>query len=347
MFGGLQLAGQRGHAVTMRAGVIAPVCQFIARFGDSCCCLDLLLERFFSQSLAFGDPLISGFGLRARIFRHFCRIAPACVEQSCFCNCDLVGECLVTLGLFGLSAQRRNLAVEPCHNVLKTGKIALCLAQFQLGILAPHMKARNACRLFQHFAARCGFGGDNLGDFTLADEGGGVRAGRRIGKGQRDIFCPHIAPVYAVGAARTALDPAGDDQFLSLAILGLQDDFGKIALRAGFGSCEDDIFHPARTHGFGRVFPHYPADRFKQVGFAAAIGADNAGKAGFHAQFGRLDKALKSTELELADLHACLRTLPHLELQPSARLRVAASARALPSSGSRYSARSKGKWVLN
>ena len=165
------------------------------------------------------------------------------------------------------------------------------------------MQPGDTRRFFQHLAPFCRFRRDHPGNLALADKGRRMRAGRGIGKDQRDILRPHIAPVQAIGAARAAFDPAGDFQFLTLIRFGVQDNFGEIAGRALRRAGEDHIFHPATAHGFGRIFAHDPADRFKQIGFAAAVRADDAGQPGFNAQFGRLDKALESAELEPADAH--------------------------------------------
>ena len=130
-----------------------------------------------------------------------------------------------------------------------------------------------------------------------------MRAGGRIGEGQRHILGAHVAAVDAVGAARAALDPADDLELLALAVGAAQHDLGEIARRAGGGAREDDVVHPARAHRLGAGFAHHPADRFEQVGLAAAVGADDAGQARFDAQFGGLDEALETAELEPPELH--------------------------------------------
>ena len=58
-------------------------------------------------------------------------------------------------------------------------------------------------------------------DAALADERGGVRPGRGIGKGQRHVLGAHILPVHAVGAACPAFDPAYDLKLVAVGRLGL------------------------------------------------------------------------------------------------------------------------------
>ena len=55
-----------------------------------------------------------------------------------------------------------------------------------------------------------------------------------------------------------------------------QNNFGPIALWAILGAGKDDIFHAATAQGLGGSCPHHPAQGFQEVGFATAIGADNA-----------------------------------------------------------------------
>src|SRR3712207_7266595 len=50
----------------------------------------------------------------------------------------------------------------------------------------------------------------------------------------------------------------------------------------------------------GRAFAHHPADRFEEVGLAAAVGSDDPGQPRLDPQLGWLDEALedrKSTRL--------------------------------------------------
>ena len=70
----------------------------------------------------------------------------------------------------------------------------------------------------QHHPPFGGLGGDDRGDPALADQRGRMRAGGGIGEDQRHVLGAHVAAVDAVGAARAALDPADDLEFLAVVV---------------------------------------------------------------------------------------------------------------------------------
>ena len=143
---------------------------------------------------------------------------------------------------------------------------------------------------------------------------GRMGAGRGVGEQQGDVLGADVAAVDPIGGAGAALDPAGDLDVadrrhadVARHVLGLaldqQRDFGEIARRAGRGAGEDDVVHAGAAHRLGRGFAHHPADRLEHVGFAAAIGADDAGQARLDAQLGRLDEAFEAGKLQPLYLH--------------------------------------------
>ena len=243
----------------MGAGIIAPIGQlFTGRI--QCNCAGTL--RFLSSVRAVLCVCHFLFRIgRSRfcLFRCCRRIAPAGKDQPRFRMADLVRKLGIAFSLLCLTAQRSHLRIEARHQIFEPSQIAFGLAQFAFRIAPPHVKPGNARRFLQHLPALGRFRCDDLSDFALAHKRRGMSAGRRIGKGQSDIFCPHIAAIDPVSAARAALDPAGNFQFFAIAGRALQDDLGKVALRSGGSACKDDVFHPARAHGFGRVFAHDPA----------------------------------------------------------------------------------------
>jgi len=254
------------------------------------------------------------------------RLAPPGEQQPRLGRLDLLRQLGVAFGLLGLPLEGGDLRVEPGHQVLEPGKVGLRPTQLGFGVLAAHMEPGDPGSLFQHRAALGRFGGDHLRDLALADQRGRMRAGGGVGESQRDVLGAHVATVDAVGAARAALDPAGDDQFLAAVILGVEHDLGEIARGPRGSAREDDVLHPARAHRLGRGFPHHPADRFEEVGLAAAVRPDDPGQPRLDAQFRRLDEALEPAELEPVDLHRGVVAPPRVRL--SARRRVAAPVRA-------------------
>ena len=143
------------------------------------------------------------------------------------------------------------------------------------------METRNPRRFLEELAALDGLGGNNRADLTLANEGGGVGAGRRIREEQGDVLGTNVAAVDPIGRARAALDPPSDLAFAGALVVVLMFDqdrhFGEVAGRTRRGSGEDHVVHAAAAKAFGAGLAHRPADRLQQVGFAAAVGADDAG----------------------------------------------------------------------
>ena len=231
-------------------------------------------------------------------------IAPASEDQPRLGHFDFVGQRLVAFSSAGLAAQRTDLRVKLAHQVFEPGEVGLGRAELLLSILAADVQPGDSGGFLQHHPAFGRLGGDYGGDLALADQRWGVRAGGGIGKNQRYVFGPHVAAVNAVGTARAAFDPA-DDLQLAIVVPGIamEHHFGEVARRARCGTGEDHVFHPAAAHRFGRVFAHHPADCLKQVGLAAAVGADDPGQPRLDAQFSGLNKALESRELEPLDPH--------------------------------------------
>ncbi len=76
-----------------------------------------------------------------------------------------------------------------------------------------------------------------------------------------------------------------------------------IARRTCIGAGENHIFHARATHGFIRGFAHHPAQGFQQIGFAAAIGADNARHARQNIQINRIDERFEASQAKAIKLH--------------------------------------------
>ena len=189
-------------------------------------------------------------------------------------------------------------------------QISFCGAQFLFGIFAPDMQTGNPRRFLQHLPPFLRFGGNDRADAPLTHQSRRMRAGRRVGKDQRDVLCSHIAAIGAISRPRTALDAPGyldlmiviignrtNGNVMAVAFCGYRD-LGKVAGWARGGASEDHIFHTRTAHRFRAAFAHHPADGLQQVGFAATIRANNAGQSGFDAQFGGLDKAFKAGQFQ-------------------------------------------------
>ena len=241
-------------------------------------------------------------------------LAPAGEERARLGNADRLGKSGVALRRLGLPPQRSGAQVHITEDFVQPGEIGLGCAQLLLGILAAHMQSGDARSLFQHGAPLLRAGGDDGGDFALTDQRRAVRAGRGIGEEQRHVLRSHVAAVGAIGAARAALDPADDFQFPAGSSVDRRGDvagrharvqhhLGKVAARAGGGAREDHILHAAAAHRPRARFAHHPANRLQQIGFAAAIGADDTGQPLLDPKLRRIDEALEAGEFKAANFH--------------------------------------------
>jgi hypothetical protein len=255
--------------------------------------LDGLLRMSSGAELGFlrdADQSLGRLGVAGGAIGGFGGFAMAGEEGTALGEHDLLAQFGVALGGAGLAAQCPGAHVHFGEDVVEPGEVHRTRLELLLGILAADMQAGNARSLFQHGAALGGLGGDDSGDLALAHQRRTVRAGGGIGEDQRDILGAHVAAIGAIGAARAPLDAADDFHLaVSTQLDGRNDGacrlqceeahLGEVTGRARRGAGEDDVVHAAAAHRFGAGLAHHPADRFQKVGLAAAIGADNAGKA--------------------------------------------------------------------
>jgi len=165
---------------------------------------------------------------------------------------------------------------------------------------------------FKDFAAVFGFGGEELVDFSLLHDGIGGAADAGVHEEGLDVFEAADFAVEFVFAGAVAEDAAPDGDFgvvdakLALAVGEGEEDFGHAQGFAGVGAVEDEVGHFASAQGAGGLFAKHPADGVKDVGFAAAIGADNGGDAGVEFQLDAVGKGFESCQLDVFQKHGCL-----------------------------------------
>ncbi len=249
------------------------------------------------RDVGLGRLRLAGGGARGTI-----GLGPARIDQPRLGEADLVAEVAVARGGAGLAAERGGARFLVAHDLVEPLEIGLGGAQFLLGILAPRVEPRNARRFLEHQAAFGGLGGDDRADAALAHERGTMRPGGGIGEQQGDVLGTDVAAVETISRTGAALDAAGDfgfaRPFLFAVALDQQRDFGEVARRASRGAGEDDVFHAAAAERLGRPLPHHPANRFEQIGLAAAVGADDPRQPRLDREDGGFDEALEPAELQ-------------------------------------------------
>ena len=233
------------------------------------------------------------------------------IEQDRLVAPDVGRQVLVASRLAGLLLQARMLGLEGRDDVVQALQVGLGRAQTQLRLVPSGMQPGDARGLFQQGPALGRLGIDQGADAALADQGGGLGTGRRIGEQQLHVPGPHVAAVDLVVGAAAALDAARDlERFVvveggrcrAVAVVEREHDLGDVARRPVGAAGEDDVVHLAAAHALGRGLAHGPAQGFDQVGLAAAVGADDTRQTLLNVQLGRVDEGLEAAQSELIKL---------------------------------------------
>ena len=230
---------------------------------------------------------------------------PAQVKQRRLGLAHLLGDGAVADRLPRLPFERVDLAGELRDDVFQPGEVLLRPAQPQLGLVPPRVQARDAGRLLEHAPALLRLGLDDLADAPLMHHRGRTRAGGGVGEQDVHVARAHLAAVDAVERPGIALDPARDVERLVLVELGgrlaravvdLDRHLGIVASRPVVGAGKDHVVHVGGAQRLVRGLAHHPAQRFHQVGFAAAVGPDHAGEPRLDQEIGRLDEGFEAEQ---------------------------------------------------
>ena len=174
-------------------------------------CLFLALGRqgVFGRFAQFGSVAGIRLGLRGlnhalaqntiRLRPGQIRLAPAAEQKLPFHAAQLLADLAVAGRLLGLARQGGKLLGQLLQHVIHAQKVGLGAGEFQLGLMAAGVQARNPGRLFQHAAARLGFGVDEFRNLPLPHQGRAMRAGRGIGKQHLHVTRPHVFGVQLIG----------------------------------------------------------------------------------------------------------------------------------------------------
>ena len=130
------------------------------------------------------------------------------------------------------------MIVKPCQIVLGG-------AQFQLGLVAPCVKPRGACRFIEQGAPLPRLRSGQGADPSLSDQRTGKRPGRRIGEQQMHVAGARLSPIDPECRAGAAHNSTRDldrrrvierQRCVAQAIVEAQRNFGEVARRTAFGT---------------------------------------------------------------------------------------------------------------
>ncbi len=211
-----------------------------------------------------------------------------------------------------LLLQPIDLGGELADHVLDAQQVGFRRFQPQFGFVPARMQSGDAGGFLQHAAALLGLGLDDLADAALMHQRRRARAGGGVGEQDLHVARAHLAAVDAIGGAGFALDATCDVDFVvivergrrrALGIVDRDRHFGIVARRAVVGAGENDLVHGGGAHGLVGGFAHHPAQRFHQIGFAAAVRPDDAGQARLDEKIGRLDERLEPEQAQPRKFH--------------------------------------------
>ena len=150
---------------------------------------------------------------------------------------------------------------------------------------------------------------DHAGDHALLDDGVGARPQARAQEQVVDVAAAHRNIVDVVGRVAIARENALDRQLgvaaplpadPALAIVEVELDRGAADRRAIAGAVEDDVLHRLAAQCGRLRFAEHPAHGVDHVGFAAAVGADDADELSGSGDAGRVDERLEAGQFDLS-----------------------------------------------
>ena len=219
-------------------------------------------------------------------------------------DADVAGEGLVAAGLGDLALEGVHAAFLLGEDVGDAEEVGLGVFEFAEGFLFLAFVFGDAGGFLEDGAAFFGFGGEDLVDLALGHDRVGGAADAGVHEEVMDVAEAAEGAVEAVFGAAIAEDAAGDGDLVEVDFEGFlaighgEGDFGHAEGFAFFGAVEDDVRHFAAAEGFGGGFAEDPADGVDDVGFAAAVGADDAGDALVEFEGGFVREGLEAVDFE-------------------------------------------------
>ena len=246
-------------------------------------------------------------------FRDFgMRRDPAQMEQRRLGLAHVGRHLLVFDRLARLTLQRIDLLRQLPDYVFEPIEIGLGRLQPQLRLMAARMQAGDAGGFFQHAAALLGLCLDDFADAALMHQRGRARARRGIREQKLHVARAHLAAVKAIERALLALDAAPDFERLvfvelrgrgAVRVVEEQHHLGGVARGPRVGAGEDHVLHAGGAQRLVGCFAHHPAQRFDQIGLAAAVRADHPGQPVLDVKIRRLDEGLEPEQTQLVEFH--------------------------------------------
>ncbi len=216
---------------------------------------------------------------------------------------QLGGHLSIFLRLLRLPPQIGELRADLPDHILEAFEIGFRRLQAQLRLMTAAVKPGDARRVFENAAALLRLGGDELADLALLHQRLATRAGGCVGEQDLHVLRAHFLAVHLVDGARLALDAARNFENIrvveggrrgALRIVDGDHHLGHVPRGPLVGARENHVVHRRSAHGLVGGFAHHPAQRFEQIGFAAAVRTDDAREPGTDQKLGRLHEGFEA-----------------------------------------------------
>ncbi len=224
----------------------------------------------------------------------------------------LLRQLLVALGGARLALQALELLLHLVAHVVQALEVLLGVMDAALGLAAALLVLGDAGGLLQEHAQLVGLGLDQARDGALLDDG--VAAGAEAGAEEQvgDVAAAAAHAVEEVVGGAVAHHLALDRDLGVVGVLAADgavgvvehelDGGGAHRLARG-GAVEDDVRHGVAAQVLGGSLAQHPAHGVDDVGFAAAVGADDADQVAGELDGGGIHEGLETHQLYFAEPH--------------------------------------------
>ncbi len=218
-------------------------------------------------------------------------------------------------GFSGLALERADLAFDFADEVGDAEEVLFRMFEFAEGLAFLGFEAGDAGGFLEDHTTIFGFGGEDLGDVPLGHDAVAGAADAGAEEQLLDILQTAGGAVNEIFAATIPEDTSGDRDFIEidvntrgaeLVFVDVRDgqrDFRHGERFASVGAIEDDVGHFTATEGFGGLLTEDPAYGVGNVGFTAAVGADDTSDARLEREGGFVGERLEAEDGEAFQVH--------------------------------------------
>ena len=256
-----------------------------------------LAVRLLQHERRGGVVLLRLFGRRRQLFQ-------AVEPDGDLKALQFIPQDEILFGLFRLLAQRLDLQFQLRNFIADAQQIILCGRQPPLGLGLSVTALRNARRFFEYLAPVGAFEGQDLVNLALPDVGVALAAKAGVHQQLVNVAQARGFAVDVVFALAGAIIAPGDadlgrfDAQRAVLIVEHQRRLGKADRRALLRAAEDHVLHLDAPQRARALLAQHPADRVGDIGFAAAVRADDRGDVAAELQDGFVGERFEPLDLE-------------------------------------------------